>query len=196
MILPFLSDTALRTIQPTKRVKTKNHLFALFLLLSTLAFSQDPSCEYQATFRNVQTDLYDYLIIVDDENTDRSIRSIQKSLRKHWGDGNALQTALLRSETGKEILLGYRFYYCYPRYENTDQLRIVIARKDKQSNRIDLMFSSAPLRPGRTRIEVPGFQTGKRPCEVYEPLVSSGDQRNKRYTEADREMSGRLVVVN
>ncbi|MCB0678336.1 MAG: hypothetical protein KDC30_16665, partial [Saprospiraceae bacterium] len=96
-------------------------VFVAFLLLSTLAFSQDPSCEYQATFRNVQTDLYDYLIIIDDENTERSIRSIQKNLRKHWGDGNALETALLRSETGKEILLGYRFYYCYPRYENTDQ---------------------------------------------------------------------------
>lgn len=74
---------------------------------------------------------------------------------------------MFKSENGKEIISGYRDDYCYPRYDIEEQLRILVARKNKKTSEIEIMYATAPLGIGRTKIEIEKFISGKRELEIY-----------------------------
>lgn len=144
----------------------KSCIFLFFIGLSNVTFGQDPSCEYFLTFKDVQSKLYDYEILVEDDAEKQSVENIKKQFQGNYSL-EKLDCALFKSENGKEIILGFRDDYCYPRSDIEEQLRIIVARKNKKTAEIEIMYATAPLGTRRTKIEIEKFVIGKREVEIY-----------------------------
>lgn len=129
----------------------KKLLILTAVLITNLAFGQDPSCEYFLTLKDVQSDLYDYEILVEDDAEKQYVENIKKQFQGNYSL-EALDCTLFKSEKGKEIILGFRDDYCYPRSDIEEQLRIIVARKDKKTAEIEIMYATAPLGTRRTKI--------------------------------------------
>lgn len=136
------------------------------MFLSGVALGQDPSCEYSLIFKDVQSDLYDYEILVEDDVEKPPMENIKKQFQGNYSM-ESMDCALLKSESGTEIIIGFRDDYCYPNRDIQDQLRISIARKNKKTDEIDIMYATTPLRIGKTNIEIEKFVAGKREAEIY-----------------------------
>lgn len=146
--------------------KMKNLIILISILITNFTFGQDPSCEYFLTFKDVQSDLYDYEILVEDDAEKQSVESIKKQFEGNYSL-KKLDCALFKSENGKEIISGFRDDYCYPNSEIEEQLRIIVARKNKKTTEIEIMYATAPLGTRRTKIEIEKFVSGKRDVEIY-----------------------------
>ena len=140
----------------------------LFILVPFKIFSQDPNCEFLITLKSIDENKYSYKIIIEFDFEKRPIDSLKMSLKRVWNDWQSLDSAILKTDTNKKIIVGYLSDYCYPRWENTDQLRIIIARKRKKDNKIELMYSSSQLiAQTPTEIIIEKFKNGKRKSEIF-----------------------------
>ncbi len=144
----------------------KNLILLISILTTNFIFGQDSSCEYFLSFNDVQSSLYDYEILVEDNAEKQSVENIKKQFKGNYSL-KKLNCALFKSEDGTEIISGFRDDYCYPHSDIKKQLRIIVARKNKKTSKIEIMYATAPLGTRRTKIEIEKFISGKREVEIY-----------------------------
>lgn len=140
------------------------------LIMPSIGFAQDPSCEFIITIENVQDHSYDYKIIIQYDFEKESMDLIKQRITTYWDNKNwiPMETTVFKSNSNNRILVGYLSDYCYPNQNLENQLRIIIARRKKGTNTIKLMYSSCKLIPHRTEIIVKKFKSGQRDCEIFE----------------------------
>ncbi|WP_027127290.1 hypothetical protein [Gelidibacter mesophilus] len=155
----------------------RNLIILISILTTNFTFGQDPSCEYFLTFKDVQSNLYDYEILVEDDAEKQAVENIKKQFEGNYSL-EKLNCALFKSENGKELISGFRDDYCYPRSDIEEQLRIIVARKNKNTSEIEIMYATVPLGTRRTRIEIEKFVSGKREVEIYSFVDSLKDIQN------------------
>jgi len=164
----------------------KQYFKLIILILITIpsyCFSQDPSCEFIINVENIDNIKYDYKIIIQYDYEKESIDSIKEKLETRWEFDYSLpiESAILKSYANNKILVGYISDYCYPNHNMENQLRIIIARKEKEKNDVELMYASSKLVPSRTEIIIKNFQSGKRESEVFEYLKEYVNKKNVDY---------------
>lgn len=143
-------------------------LLFLLLFVPIKIFAQDPNCEYIITLKGIKEHKYSYKLIVEYEYEKMPIDSIKTSLQRIWDGWQGIQSSILKTNSNKKIMIGYLSDHCYPRQENTDQLRIIIARKRKRDNKVELMYSLSNLIPEtQTEIIIEKFKAGRRKSEVF-----------------------------
>lgn len=171
------------------------HLLLILVILTThLAFSQDPSCEYQVTLNDVQSNLYDYEIILEDQYEKIPIDTIAKLLRNNVS--LSLGYAFFKTQDGKEIILGSKSGYCYPNSEIEEQLRVIVTRKNKETEKIEIMYFTAPMLIGKTVIEIEKFQQGKREVDMYNyDRFVKETQSNKFWYNIALEATQKIIVI-
>lgn len=141
----------------------------LFLVVPIKMFSQDPNCELIVTLKEIDEHKYAYKLLVEFDYEKSPIDSIKIGLESVWNGWQGIQSAILKTDSNKKILVGYISDYCYPRQDNTDQLRIIVARKRKRDNKIELMHSSSNLiAQTRTEIIIEKFKAGQKKTEIFE----------------------------
>jgi len=118
---------------------------------------------------NVKNKQYDYKIIIQYEHEKENIDSVKEKLESNWEFSfRTIESSLLKSNSERKIIVGYLSGYCYPNSDIDNQLRIIIARKEKGKNIVELMYSFSKLVPLRTEIFIKKFQRGLRKSEVFE----------------------------
>ncbi|AZQ44098.1 hypothetical protein [Nonlabens ponticola] len=164
-------------------------LLATFLLAPSVAFAQDPSCEFIINLHNVDLEKYDYKFIIEHRHEKYDLVQLKEWLAADWDSfNNDKPYSVLESEAGNQILMHYERGYCYPQSRNDDQLRITIARKNKRENTIELMNTSCSLMSGTTEIHASKFQIGKRDHEVFHMTGPISDFSNR--------LANRKIIIN
>lgn len=171
----------------------KHLLFIIVILTAHLTLSQDPSCEYHLTFKDVQSDLYDYEIIIEEQPEKLPIDTITKLLGNNVFQ--SLGFAFFKTQDGKEIILGFKSGYCYPNSEIEEQLRVIVARKNKKTEEIEVMFFTAPM-VIKTVIEIEKFQQGKREIDIYnyDRFVKENQDNNRFWYNIALETTQKIIV--
>jgi hypothetical protein len=144
-------------------------LLLVVLALPTYSFSQDLSCEFIITLEQIDDQKYDYRLIVEHQYSKESIATVQQQLETNWQHAYAqhVKSAILQSGTEGKMLVGYTGGYCYPTYGDEQQLRLIIARKERATNTVELLYTTCKLMPNTTEFFVRNFKAGKRDSEVY-----------------------------
>ncbi|MFP2996046.1 hypothetical protein ABN763_09045 [Spongiivirga sp. MCCC 1A20706] len=144
-----------------------------------MVYLQDPGCETTVKLYDVQEEKYDYCIIIDYDHNTSTIEQIETELNNRWYDWHGTKTILLRSNSNKKLLIGFRSGYCYPGGMNKDQLRVIIARKRKKDSKLELMHSRVALiAEERTEFSVRKFKAGNREFEILEYDEDYGYNKN------------------
>ncbi len=144
-------------------------IFFILIFIPSYCFSQDPSCEFIITLENVKNKHYDYKIIIQYDYEKENFDSVKKKLESNWEFSfRTIESSLLKSNSNHKIIVGYLSDYCYPNSDIDNQLRIIIARKEKEHNNVELMYTLCKLVPSRTEIFIKKFQRGLRENEVFE----------------------------
>ncbi|WP_408040534.1 hypothetical protein [Tenacibaculum amylolyticum] len=133
--------------------------------------------------KNIQDDKYDYRILIQHNYKKENIDSIKKRMKTRGISNYSFQieSSLLKSDSNNKIIVGYTSSYCFPDRSIKNQLRIIIARKEKSKSDIELMYSLCKLAPGRTEIIVKKFEAGQRKCEVFEYQKDYLSKKNVDY---------------
>ncbi len=145
-------------------------MFVLCLLLVPfIASAQDPSCEFIITLNEVDTNRYAYFFITQDRYEKESLSELKSVITKRlFTRGLHTENTLLRSEQGTQLIRSRRRRYCYPSPRIKKQLRIIVARQDKERKRIEFMIGRSKLRSGQTNIMISQFERGKKNYELFE----------------------------
>lgn len=145
-------------------------IILILLTIPSYCFSQDPGCEFIITMGNIENNQFDYKIIIQYDYEKENIDSIKEKLKTNWelSYSPPIESSLLKSNSKNKILVGYLSDYCYPNNSIENQLRIIIARKEKGKNNVELMHTLCKLVPSRTEIFIQKFQRGERESEVFE----------------------------
>lgn len=60
----------------------KNLIILILILTTNFTFGQDPSCEYFLTLEDVQSDLYVYEVLVEDDVEKQPVENIKNNLKE------------------------------------------------------------------------------------------------------------------
>lgn len=158
-------------------------IILILIITPSYCFSQDPSCEFIISMGNIEDRKYDYKIIIQYDYEKENIGSIKAKLETRWEFEYSLpiESALLKSYSDNKILVGYISDYCYPNRNIENQLRIIIARKEKEKKHVELMYALCKLVPSRTEILIDQFQSGQRKCEIFEHHENYLNNKNVDY---------------
>lgn len=139
-------------------MKIKIQIFLLFFALSNIAFGQDPNCHYNVVLKQIHPEKYEYRIFLEDQN-------VEKYPFEYYTQDFPNYSHLIKSNDGKKIFLSQNFYtHCSSRQKN--KLRVTIYRKNKKTNKIELMYADASVEEGQTEVIFKKFKSGKRKAKV------------------------------
>ena len=142
----------------------KNLIILILILISNLSFGQDPNCHYNIILKKIQTEKYEYCIFLEQNFTQKPNFDLYIEKCKYEGLPN--NNHITKSNNGKKNILSHKFWtHCYPNPKKIE-FRAVITRKNKKTNKIDLMYTEASVEEGQTEVIFKKFKSGKQKAKV------------------------------
>lgn len=134
-----------------------------FILFSALAFGQDPNCHYLIVLKQVEPEKYEYRIFLEDQ-------SFERMPFEYYNQGFTFSSFpdnsnIVKSNKGKKLVLTQRFHTNCSSNQKSD-LRVVILRKNKKTNEIELMYTEKPVEESYTEIIFKKFKAGKQKANI------------------------------
>lgn len=89
----------------------KLRLFLVAIVSVIKLFAQDPSCEYTVIFKDVQTAIYTYKIMINDEYSDTPLdfdTDAAKITNYGWTE---LKSSGLSTTDSEELIAGYLYHF-------------------------------------------------------------------------------------
>ena len=133
------------------------------MLLSGLAFGQDPNCYYNIVLKQVEMDKYDYRIFLEDQGYERM--PLEHYHQDFPSSSFPNHSHLIKTNDGKKKVLLQTFYtHCSSRQK--DDLRVIISRKNKNTGEIEFMYTEKPVEESYTEVIFKKFKAGKRKAKI------------------------------
>lgn len=141
----------------------KNLIILISIFFTNFAFGQDPNCHYLIALKQIETEKYEYRIFIEDQGFEKM--PFEYYYRDFASSGFSNNSEMVKSNKGNKFVLIQNFYtHCSANQKNV--LRVVICRKNKKTNEIELMYTEKPVEESYTEIIFKKFKAGKQKAKI------------------------------
>ncbi len=135
----------------------KNLIILISILVTNFAFGQGPICNYQVSLKKADTMKYEYRIFIEDQDFEKIPLEYYSQDLSTFDYSN--ESKIIKSDNGKYLVLTQTFIRpCYTSRQNG--LKVIISRKNKNTNKIELMYTEKPVEESYTEIIFRKFKAG------------------------------------
>lgn len=141
-----------------KKLQMKNLFILILTLIAYYAFGQGPVCNYRVSLEKVDTIKYEYQTFIEDQDFGKIPLEYYNQALSTLVYPN--ENKIIKSENGKCLVFTQNFSRpCSASHQNG--LKIIISRKNKNTGKIELMFTEKLVEESYTEIIFKKFKVGK-----------------------------------